>query len=279
MPRLLAEGGIRCTTGIQMSQCVSILSSLGQAAIAYARRGWHVFPCQPRAKQPATRHGCRDATNELEQVARWWQQMPSANIAVATGPASGVWVLDVDAPDGIASLRELEQRYGKLPPTLTQRTGGGGMQLFWRWPGRDIRNSARRLGAGLDVRGVGGYAIAPPSTHPSGARYAWLPGPTEPADAPTWLLELLAERPPQAQQPAGAHDRRQRAIGALLRWLAQQRPGNRNCATYWVAHRLRESGIPHKHAQAFLAPIACALGLPEREAMRTIASAYGGGQR
>jgi len=258
------------------------LSPLGQAAIAYAARGWHVFPCRPRSKQPATPHGCKDATTDVQRITRYWQRVPDANVAIATGQASGIWVLDVDAPDGIASLRELEQRYTKLPRTITQRTGGGGWQLLWRWPANHIvRNSAGKLGPGLDTRGEGGYIVAPPSVHPdTGDEYVWLDHELDQPDAqnaPAWLLALVAEQP-QAQQQAGTNDSQRRAIGGVLRWLAQQRPGNRNCATFWAAHRLREAGVVHEHAQALLVPIATGLGLPEREAARTIASAYGGGQ-
>jgi hypothetical protein len=75
------------------------LSALGQAAIAYATRGFAVFPCTPRGKVPATRHGCRDATKDLAQITAWWRENPNYNVAVATGPVSKVFVLDVDGPD------------------------------------------------------------------------------------------------------------------------------------------------------------------------------------
>src|SRR5579859_4487703 len=64
-------------------------------AMAYARRGWPVFPCQPGAKMPATRHGFRDATTDPQQIRWWWDRQPAANVAIATG-APGPDVLDVD---------------------------------------------------------------------------------------------------------------------------------------------------------------------------------------
>ena len=95
---------------------------------------------------------------------------------------------------------------------------------------------------------------------------------------PDELEHVPAQAAPEPPSPPPAREHKQRAIGGVLRWIATQREGNRNNATYWAAHRLREAGVAHEHAQALLVPIATGLGLPEREAARTIASAYGGGQ-
>lgn len=254
-------------------------SSLGQAAAAYARRGWGVFPCRPRSKQPATPHGCKDATTDVDRIVRYWQRVPDANVAVATGPASELWILDVDMPDGIESLRALESQHAQLPHTLTQRTGGGGLQLFWRWPAaREVRNSAGRLGAGLDVRGVGGYIVAPPSVHPdTGEQYVWLDhGLDCVTDAPGWLLDLLVSAPTPKPAAQRSESGLGRGIGGVLAHLAAQGEGNRNSATFWAACKLRDRNIPQADADALLMPIASALGLPEVEAQRTIQSAYRG---
>ena len=91
---------------------------------------------------------------------------------VATG---NVIVLDVDPRHGgDHSLRQLEDRHGPLPLTWRAFTGGGGEHVYFRAPeGVEIRNNAGRLGPGLDVRGVGGYVVAPPSIHISGNQYVW----------------------------------------------------------------------------------------------------------
>ena len=81
------------------------------------------------------------------------------------------------------------------------------------------------------------------------------------------------EKPPATDKPV--HEACVNIMG-LLEWLALQREGNRNNATYWAAHRLREAGVTLEHAQALLVPLAVALGLPAREAERTTASAYRG---
>jgi hypothetical protein len=67
------------------------------AALEYAKRGWAVFPCN--GKRPLTEHGCKDATTDPEAIRRLWQRLPACNIALATGNASSIWVLDIDGPE------------------------------------------------------------------------------------------------------------------------------------------------------------------------------------
>jgi hypothetical protein len=125
-------------------------------ALALAKRGLVVFPIKPGDKTPICKNGCKDATTNEETITGWWSAVPEANICIATGAKSGVWVLDIDGEEGEASLREIESRMGQLPPTVEAITGGGGRHLFFKLPDFDdapvIRNSAGQLGTGLDVR-------------------------------------------------------------------------------------------------------------------------------
>ena len=163
------------------------MTSMLEAALRYAKRGWPVFPLAPRSKQPMRgSSGLLEATTDRERIERWWTRDPDANVALATGPASGVWVLDVDGPEGSRTLTELEEELGPLPDTLEQQTGGGGRQLFFAWPvGREIRNRQnagldgweKTRKTGIDVRGEGGYVVLPPSIHPdTGHAYDWQVG-------------------------------------------------------------------------------------------------------
>jgi hypothetical protein len=155
-----------------------------------------VFPCRPRDKQPATRHGYKDATADAGIIRAWWAGHADYNIGVATGARSNVLALDVDVDDdGEATLSALEERFGALPPTVESVTGSGGRHLLFRWPaGQDIRNSVKKIGAGLDIRGNGGSIVCPPSMHPSGRRYCWsVDSSSTFAEAPAWLLDLITK--------------------------------------------------------------------------------------
>jgi hypothetical protein len=85
-------------------------------------------------------------------------------------------------------LAELQRRHGALPPSLAVHTGSGGSHYWFAHPGRHVHNSAGRLGPGIDVRGDGGYVIAPPSVHHTGRAYQWATrNPIAPL--PEWVLE------------------------------------------------------------------------------------------
>lgn len=167
-----------------------------------------VFPC--KGKQPRTEHGYKDGSTDSRQVADWWQAWPDANVALVTGD---LIVIDVDGPEGSQSLEALEAQHEPLPPTLSASTGRG-VHRYYRCPeGIKIGNSAGKLGVGLDVRGKGGYVIAPPSIHENGKRYEWIAEGVPIADLPEWIAEILKPRERQqgdvvAIRPTGDADRR-----------------------------------------------------------------------
>ena len=109
-----------------------------------------VFPCRPRGKEPITQHGCKDATRDQKQIDFWWNKYPSANIGVATGPISNIFVLDVDGEVGLDSIKELEKKHGLLPKTPISITGKG-QQYFFRHPKCELKNRVR-FAPGLDIR-------------------------------------------------------------------------------------------------------------------------------
>jgi len=180
------------------------------AALAYAARGWHVFPCRPRGKAPLTEHGFKDATTDPAGIRAWWGRWPQANVGVATG-ASALVVVDVDNKDGqpgLESWRDVLAEYGRgIGETVSSETPTGGLHLVYSADGRHVRNSAGKLGPGLDVRADGGYFVAPPSVHPNGGTYCWAlgcsPDDLPPLPLPEALVQLLAEAEAKRAEPIG----------------------------------------------------------------------------
>ena len=120
-----------------------------------------------------TKNGLNDGTTNEEIIDSWWTKNPRANIGIRTGTESGIIVLDIDPRhEGNVSLAQLEQKHGNLPVTGEVLTGGGGRHLFFKHPGGTAGSKAG-LAPGLDVRGDGGYVVAPPSNHISGRCYQW----------------------------------------------------------------------------------------------------------
>jgi hypothetical protein len=170
------------------------ITSIRNAALELAARGLRVIPCRARTKEPLFKEWQRKATTDVNTICGWWASRPY-NIAIATGEASGVWALDIDGDAGEGTLLELENRHGKLPPTVEVITGDDGRHLYWRWPtGVEIRNRQERADIpSLHVRGTNGYCLAPPSVHPNtGREYAWSVDSSDTfADAPAWLIDLV----------------------------------------------------------------------------------------
>ncbi len=166
------------------------------AALTYAARGWPVFPCQwqgAERKRPLIAGGFREASTDRAQIERWWQRWRRALIGFATGRRSGVVVVDIDRKAGVDGFDTLDELGAAiLPVTPMVHTASGGLHLYFQAPDCEIRNTAgargRGLGAGLDIRGDGGYVIAP--SPESG--YRWDPichlGNTPTTPLPAWAM-------------------------------------------------------------------------------------------
>ena len=145
-------------------------------ALKYAALGFAVFPLKPHTKVPATPDGFKSATTDVEQIKSWWTAAPY-NIGIATGTASGnLLVIDLDVDkdkgkDGKRAAMQWLKEHGKdFPKTAIAKTGRGGLHMLFYGNGRNKAN----LLPGVDVRGEGGYIVAPPSIHPNGNIYQWL---------------------------------------------------------------------------------------------------------
>lgn len=211
-------------------------TTLSECVRNYVTFGFAIHPLIPKRKEPLTKNGLKDASKDLNQITAWLDRCPDANIGIATGSVSGVWVLDVDGEDGEASLKDLLQKHGDFPKTKEVITGTGGKHIYFLMPpNTEISNSVRRLAPGLDVRGDGGYVVAPPSIHPNGKAYKWSENNAETIQsAPEWLLNLL-KTPPDYARPASSSDWRE-----LVKGVSE---GQRNDALARVSGALLASKI------------------------------------
>jgi Bifunctional DNA primase/polymerase, N-terminal/Primase C terminal 2 (PriCT-2) len=177
------------------------------AAIEYAtENGWKVFPAPAGEKKShKSAEYSNDerwgATRDPKQIRKDWKRWPDANVGIPTGAENGFFVVEADTlkghgVDGIASLRELEAKHGKLPDTLMAMSPSGSVHYYFKHRGGSlkIKCSTSEIAKGVDVKGDGGMVIAPPSSRADG-EYVWL-NHLEIADAPAWL-ELITERPRQ----------------------------------------------------------------------------------
>lgn len=155
-----------------------------EAAVAYAKWGWPVFPIVENTKRPATRNGFKDATTDVYRISNYWAANPMANIGIATGHTFDVVDVDVPkdkggglfTPDGRETfaklLKQVNPKDGKgpLPDCYgINKTPTGGIHLVVLPTGAGNRGG---LLPGIDTRGIGGYIVAPPSVRPEG-RYRW----------------------------------------------------------------------------------------------------------
>jgi putative DNA primase/helicase len=282
-------------------------------ALKYAAAGWHVLPlfesrggrcacghpaCSRPGKHPRTAQGLHNASDDPAVITQWWTRFPNANIGIATGAPSGIFVLDVDGPDGEKSLRRLIAQNGSLTPTAIVTTGNG-RHFYFRTLGRAVASSVGKLGRGLDIRGNGSYVVAHLSSHASGTHYrvvkeSLLDGQFWASDAPNWLIQAVTADGPgvpqaldqgvnnkEAEYSARAYAKT--ALDQELERLRNTPKGERNDTLNRCAFKLGQlvaCGLLDASAVTTdLARCARQIGLEEVEIERTITSGLEAGQR
>ena len=157
------------------------------AALGYAKRGWSVIPMVGHEKEPPLNMKWKEYQSRIasdDEIRGWFELYPNMDIAIVTGRISGIVVVDVEK-DGKAD---------GLTPTVISKTGGGGFHFFYRYPGTHVSNRVR-IREKMDIRGDGGYAVVPPSSHKSGGTYTWSVSPdnTDLEELPKWVLTKTAK--------------------------------------------------------------------------------------
>lgn len=222
----------------------------GAAAYACSRLGFRVFPLVPGTGLPALKGWPDHATTNLDVLREWWTgQYVGYGVGIATGPESGVWVMDIDRKkgvDGFDTWSKLVIRHGRIARTLMVMTPSGGAHVYFRWA-EGVANSTgarNRLGPGLDVRadhgyvrgpGWGGYDVIP---HEGVRRTAI-------SAAPDWLVALAQKRTRNyADDPVTPGTSWARfSASRTLETLGSTPEGGRNDALNKAAYKLGRSGL------------------------------------
>lgn len=136
-------------------------------AVKLAKKHFKIHPLQPDSKLPYIQGWQNKATDNLEQVSKWWDIYPNANIGILTG--GNLVVIDVDNKDGKDGSQALSDwclLNGSIPPTFTVKTPSGGYHYYYMTDNRFVKNAVDVLfkGCGIDIRGNNGYVVAPLST-------------------------------------------------------------------------------------------------------------------
>lgn len=269
------------------------------AALAYAARGWPLFPVEPGGKRPLGRlapHGLKDATTDLDTIRAWWATEPTANIGLVTGVHFDV--LDVDGPDALAALDACmpladdpdDDELLEGPTVKTPR----GHHVFVAASGR---GNTTRLGGlpGVDWRGKGGYVVGPPSRRADGATWSWITGtpfdlgPDTPIrPAPAWVLDLFDRRPLATTAQIGTRPETttsygRRALEAEAGRLLLAPEGTRNHqlnrSAFALGQLVGSGALDARSVAEALSEAARRIGLSEREAEASIASGLRAGLR
>jgi hypothetical protein len=182
-----------------------VKSDLMAAALGYGQRGWRVLPIRKDKKTPYIKNWQHAATIDADQITEWWKQWSDANVGILTGAESGIFVVDVDGELGAASLAAWVEEFNWDIVTLTAKTGRG-THFYFKHPGGTIKT---RVGIrpGIDVRGDGGYVVAPPSVHSSGSIYEFVSEDVVIASAPQELVDLIANGGEALEKVKSTEDR------------------------------------------------------------------------
>lgn len=242
-------------------------------ALRYLSLGLSIIPIKPRDKRPALpswkEYQKRPPTEE--EIRGWFTQDSNLNLAIVTGGVSRVVVVDGDSAEAVGWLS------AHHPSHVRTRTAKGA-HYFFLHPGHEVRNGAKLGGMALDVRGDGGYVVAPGSVHPSGSVYEeegeWYDIDSLPVFQSAWLGEKVA---PLVNQQAALEKR----VRAYLDRIPGEAEGNRDNQGFKVACKLvREFALMEDHAYAYLADwnLKNAPPLTEADLHRLISSAVKSGR-
>lgn len=257
-----------------------------EMALAYAARGWRVFPVLAK-DQPLVKWGT-EATTDENAIREMWRGKRNTNIGIACG--NGLVVVDLDVHDPV-NANGLDNWPKLLADTgiqleespLRVRTPSGGMHLYFSTGDADWRNEASKLAPGIDVRGDGGYVVAPGGP----GEYKWIAGFDPNAELPVLPVELIPQRNEPVEQTEVREPRTMREANTLmvemlvdLRTAVEStRNDTLNKAAYVGGSLVAEGLLAEDYVRSLLLDGADTVGLGLAESKATVASGFTSGVR
>lgn len=209
--------------------------SLAQAAELYASIGIRVFPCVPGSKEPLVAGGFHSATTDPEQIRRWWERWPDANIGC---PDFTAMDLDDEWKDSITQVQ--------IPPTAMQWSGSRGERMHYIYlpNGEGERLSSGRVTEGIDIKVAGrGYILLAPSvTDHEYFPYMW----SQIREIPTDFVTKLASMQIEYRNQAGEKSHYDGEVPARTRIPESIQKGDRNHALFTIGCSWRAYGWGHE---------------------------------
>ena len=144
-------------------------SQIIQWALTYWDMGFSVIPISPKDKKPLIKWTAYQKKLPTENnIIQWFNQFPNANLAIVTGKISDLLVVDMDNEEAIRFFAQFFPNH-KIPDHVPQvATPRGGLHAYFKYPKELDKTGISFTGTGilhdkLDLRGEGGYVVAPPS--------------------------------------------------------------------------------------------------------------------
>ena len=234
------------------------MSNKYAAALELAHAGFHVFPLVPNTKLPAIKDFTKRATDDPDQVAKWWEKNSEYNIGIATSKyANGraLVVVDVDTKngkDGIAEMKKLAFFGKEFPSTSFQKTPSGGLHIIYQTT-EPVKQGTDVLARGLDVRSRGGFIVGAGSTI-DGKEYKFY-GNRGILEVPHWIKEQCGrslEKKDQIEADT-SHVNQSEAIKRACKYLLEVAPiavegQSGDATTFKVACAVKDFGLSKENA-------------------------------
>jgi len=222
-----------------------------QWALRYRSLGISAIPVSPRGKEPLVPwKEFQQRIASEQEIREWWKKWPEANVGAVTGTISNVIIVDLDGPEGKHQAEVLGLTSSSKSVT------GKGFHLWYKHPGGNIQNTVRTH-PGIDIRGDGGFVLAPPSVHPNGKRYRWLRPVISVATLPRFPTEVFASNVPKIVQDA---DSLRNQPGWIAKALEEMKIGNIDDTLTSICGRLRRDGYNANDVLVLLSPHATMAG-------------------